>query len=134
MTWVAFVLVALALTAVLIYLFVLRWRKMARHGRLALPCDEVITLPAGEIGVYYEDRARRRFSEQPVTPGGLSVLVSDAGSGERLDLGNPTAGTATKGSSRTRIPYASLSVPRAGRYRVVAQLTGDAEEVAITFS
>ncbi|MGH2923386.1 MAG: hypothetical protein ACRDKH_05080 [Solirubrobacterales bacterium] len=132
MTWVAAAVVALGLIAVVIYLFVFRWRRMARHGRLEVPCDEVVALPAGDVVVYYEDSVRRRYSERPEVPAGLSILVSEAEGGERVDLANPPTDTATKRGGRTRIPHASLRPPRAGRYRVVASLGGAAGGAAIT--
>jgi hypothetical protein len=131
MTWVAVAAVAVALAAFVIYLFVVRWRRMARHGRLQLPCDAVVRLPAGEVTIYYEDDVRRRNSDVARVPDGLSVLVSDADGGARLDLAEPPSATATRRGGATRIPYAKLAVPRQGRYRVAAQATG-AEAGAVT--
>jgi len=132
MTWIAVFAVAAAITAFVIYLFVIRWRRMARHGRFELPCDEVIGLPAGPVTIYYEDDVNRRYSDAPRIPTAFSVLVSEADGDTRIDLGEPPNATATRRGGSTRIPYASLAVPRAGRYRVVAQVS-PSEAAAVTF-
>lgn len=133
MIWVAMVLIAAALTAVLVYLFVIRFRGMAKLGRLSVPCDEVIELPAGRHTVYYEDSFRWRFSDIPRPWDGFSLLISDEQSGGRIDLEKAPDETAIKTSGRNRIPYATVNLPHDGSYRVRAQVNADATEPFVTF-
>ena len=99
-----------------------------------MPGDEVVELPAGEVVLYYQDSQRFRYSEKPEPWRGFSVLVSDADGGERIDLGEPPHTRHLQGrGGKTRIPYATLSLPRAGRYRVQSQIDAEAIEPRITF-
>ena len=133
MIWLAMGAVIVGVTAVLIYVFVIRWRRMARYGRLDIPCDEVVSLPAGEVVVFYEDGFRWRYSDRPRPWGGFSVLISDADSGERIDLGDASSETGMQRSGKNRIPYAAVRLRHAGRYRVVVQVNEDATDPAIMF-
>ena len=133
MTWVAVAAVAVLIAASAIYFFGIRWRLMARHGRLQVPCDEVIRLSAGEHVVYYEDAERWRYSETPRVGDGFSVLVSEAEGGRRIDLESPPSPTPTKISGRNRIPYAHLRLPRAGSYRITAEIRAGASKPHVTF-
>ena len=46
MIWISSAVFVLFVVAV-VFFFVRRWRSMARHGRVAIPCDQVVQLPAG---------------------------------------------------------------------------------------
>jgi hypothetical protein len=118
---------------VLVYLFVIRTRRFERYGSAAVPGDEVIELPAGEVAVYYQDASKWRHSERPRPAEGFSVLVSVEAGGERLDLRPPRTDTVYKSGGRNRIPYGLLQVPRAGRHRVVSRVGADAVEPRVTF-
>ncbi len=134
MVWVVIAAVAVAIAGLLVYLFWIRWRRMMRHGRLEVPCDTEITLPAGDLVVYYEDRFHWRYSERPRPWDGFSLLISGAEDGARVDLADPPTETAVRTGGTNRIPYASIRLRRAGRYRVVARVNADASEPAVTFS
>jgi hypothetical protein len=132
MIWVVIAAVAVAIIGA-IYFFWIRWRLMARHGRLEVPCDTEIPLPAGEVVVYYEDRFRWRYPDRPRPWDGFSLLISDAEDGARVDLADPPTETAVKTWGKNRIPYAAIRLPRAGRYRVVARIDPDATDPAVIF-
>jgi hypothetical protein len=133
MIWVVIGAVTVAIVGLWIYLFVIRWRRMARHGRLEIPCDTEIALPRGEVVVYYEDRHRWRYSERPRPWDGFALLVSDAEDGTRVDLSDSPSDTAQKTGGKNRIPYATIRLPRESRYRVVAQVDAGATDPAVTF-
>jgi hypothetical protein len=115
-------LVGLFLTSVAVY-FVVRWRRMGRFGSYDIPCDKAIELPAGKVTLYYGDSRGVRYSEVFEPPSSFSVLVSDEESGERIDFGEPHSTISTKtGAGSSRIPYATLDLPRAGKYRLNARI------------
>ncbi|HEX2360385.1 MAG TPA: hypothetical protein VHH72_11280 [Solirubrobacterales bacterium] len=134
MTWVVFALVTVAVIAFFLYLFVFRFRRLARLGRIEVPGDTVIELPAGRVLVYYEDAFRWRPSQKPEPWAGFSMLVSDERSGARIDLGPPHSEVAYKSSGKNRVPYGVLDLPHAGRYRIVSQVEPDAQSPHITFA
>ena len=133
MTWVVFGLVTVAVATFLLYMFAVRFNRMHRHGSVAVPGESVIELPAGRVVVHYEDRFRWRPSDRPRPWDGFSMLVSDEESGERIDLGPPPSETAVKARGRNRIPYGTLELPHAGRYRIRSQIEADATEPRIIF-
>lgn len=133
MIWVTVGIVALGIITFVVYLFVIRWNRLARHGSVEVPGESVVELPAGQVAVYYEDAFRWRYSQRPEPWAGFSMLVSDEQSGERVDLAPPEAQTTFKSRGRNRIPFGSLNLPRAGRYRVKAQIDADATQPRITF-
>lgn len=133
MIWLLVGLIAAATAAFLLYLFVFRWRQMARLGNVEVPCDTVVELPAGKIVVYYQDGFRWRYSEPPRPWSGFSVLISDEGDGRRIDLGPPPKQATIKHAGTNRVPYGTMTLPQAGRYRIVSQVDADATEPAITF-
>jgi hypothetical protein len=132
MTWVAVGLVAAIILGAAVYFFLIRWMLMARHGRLAIPCDEVVELPAGEHMIHYEDAKRWRYSEAPQVAAGFSVVVAEAESGRRVDLAEPPSPTPTKTSGKSRIPYALLVLPEPGSYRITARVGAGAERPHLT--
>lgn len=133
MIWLVVALLAVFIVGFFIYFFVIRFNNLERHGSVGVPGDSVIDLPAGQIKVYYQDAQRFRYSEEPAPWTGFSMLVSAEDGGERIDLG-PAPETATyKVRGKTRIPYATLDLPRAGRYRIVSQIDPEAIEPRITF-
>ena len=58
MIWVLTGAVTLSIILFFVYMFKVRPRALESHGALDVPSDETIELPAGEIGVYYEDSHR----------------------------------------------------------------------------
>jgi hypothetical protein len=132
MVIVLIVAISLLVTALLVYLFVVRPRTSRRLGVVAVPGEATIELPAGEIGVFYEDRFAWRYSERPKPWSGFSMLVSDEG-GKRVDLGPPKDETVIKSGGKNVIPYGTLELPSAGRYTVKSQVDSDALEPRITF-
>lgn len=132
MTWIAVGVVAGLMLGAAIYFFLIRWMLMARHGRLELPCDQVIELPAGEHVIHYEDATRWRYSEAPEIGDGFSVVVSEAESGRRVDLADPPSSTPTKISGKSRIPYAQLTLTEPGSYRITAQVNAGVERPHLT--
>ena len=133
MIWVTVGIVALGIVAFVLYLFVFRWNRMARHGSVEVPGESALELPAGPVAVYYEDAFKWRYSERPEPWSGFSMLVSDEQSGERVDLAPAEAKTTFKSRGKNRIPYGSLNLHRAGRYRVKSQIDADATQPRITF-
>ncbi len=133
MIWVAIGLVTLVVLGFPLYLFVFRWNRLARHGSVEVPGESVVELPEGPVTVYYEDAFKWRYSERPEPWSGFSVLVSDERNGERIDLGPPEPKTTYKARGKNRIPYGSLQLPGAGRYRVKSQIGADATNPRITF-
>ena len=133
MTWIVIGLLAAFVVGFFVYFFVIRFGRLERHGSVAVPGDEIVELPAGEVVLYYQDSQRFRYSEKPEPWRGFSVLVSEADDGERVDLGEPPDVATYKVRGKTRIPYATLSLPRAGRYRVQSQIDAEAIEPRITF-
>lgn len=132
MTWIVIGLVTVLTIGFVIYLFYLRPRAYARFGSLDVPGDDKISLPAGEIGIFYEDNQRWRFSDRPAIGDGFSVLVSDE-SGDRLDIADPGTDVVWKSSGKNRIPYGVLSVPAPAKVRVVSQLNAELDMARITF-
>jgi hypothetical protein len=130
MMWALVAVLAVAMIASFFYIFIWRVRQMERHGRLALPCDETVELPAGEVTVFYEDAVRWRHSERPEIGAGFRVRVS-AEDGEVLDLGEPLDEPPVKTSKRNRIPYARVEVPAAGRYRVRGEVGAGVHDPAV---
>jgi hypothetical protein len=132
MIWISSAVFVLFVVAVVFY-FVRRWRSMARHGRVAIPCDQKVQLPAGRLVIHYEDHRRLRFSEKPSPWSGFSVLVSGPEDDRRLDLHPPPESPGFNAGHRSRVPYATVNLPSAGGYRVVAQVDEDALDPHITF-
>ncbi len=133
MIWLLTGLLAAFVVGFFVYFFVVRWARLARHGSVAVPGEEVVELPAGEVVVYYQDSQRFRYSERPEPWRGFSVLVSADEGGERVDLDEPPHSAIYKVRGKTRIPYATLRLPRAGRYRVRSQIDAEAIEPRVTF-
>lgn len=133
MTVALAIAVGVLLVAGLVYL-ARWWGGMARHARLAIPCDEVIELPAGVIAIHYEDARPRQTSERPEPWPGFSVLVSEAESERRMDLGPAPDSPGLRLWRRVRVPYATLEIPSPGRYRVTAEVNNDAIEPHVTLS
>jgi hypothetical protein len=133
MIWVLIGVLAAFTVGFFIYFFVIRFRRLERYGSVAVPGDEVVELPAGPVVVYYEDAQRFSYAETPEPWRGFSVLVSDADGGERIDLGEAPHTATYKVRGRTRIPYATLELPKAGRYRVRSQIDPEALSPRITF-
>ena len=133
MIWVLTGLLAAFVVGFFVYFFVVRWARLERHGSVAVPGEEVVELPAGEVVVYYQDSQRFRYSERPEPWPGFSVLVSADEGGERVDLDEPPHTAIYKVRGKTRIPYATLRLPRAGRYRVRSQIDAEAIEPRVTF-
>lgn len=133
MVWLAVAVVALAITAVLVCFFVIRPRSFARLGRLPVPGDEVVELPAGTHRIYYEDSFRWRYSEVPRPGDGFSMLISEEGSDRRIDLGPAPDQSTIKSGGRNRIPYATIELPAAGRYRVTTRVGAGASDPYVTF-
>ena len=133
MIWVLIGALAAFVVGFFIYFFVIRFQRLERFGSIAVPGDEVVQLPAGEVTVYYEDSQRFRYSETPEPWRGFSVLVSDAESGERIDLAEPPHTATYKVRGKTRIPFGTLRLPAAGGYRVVSDIDPEALDPRITF-
>ena len=119
MVWLAVAVVALATTAVLVYFFVVRPRGFE--------------LPAGTHRVYYEDTFRWRYSEVPRPWDGFSMLISEEESDRRIDLGPAPDQSTIKSGGRNRIPYATVELPVAGRYRVTTRVGAGASDPYVTF-
>ncbi|MDP9189952.1 MAG: hypothetical protein M3O25_11965 [Actinomycetota bacterium] len=132
MIWVLIAALTLGIVAFFVYLFVVRPRALERYGALEVPGEQTIELPAGEVGVFYQDAARWRFSERARVGPGFSVLISDE-SGERVDLREPGSETIYKSGGKNRIPYGCVSLPEAGRYRVASQIDSGVEKPLVTF-
>lgn len=133
MVWAVVGLIALFTTALFVYFFVVRPRGFARLGRLAVPGDDVIELPAGRHRVYYEDGFRWRYSDVPRPWDGFSLLLSEESSGKRIDLEPAPDQSIIKAGGRNRIPYATVELPAGGRYRVTTQVSSDAVDPYVTF-
>jgi hypothetical protein len=133
MIWIVIGLLVAGIVAFFVYLFVVRWGRLERHGSVAVPGESVLELPAGELVLYYQDSRKWRYSQRPEPPTGFSVVVSDERSGERVDLGAAPDTAIYKARGKNRIPHATLRLPRAGRYLVRSHLDGDAIEPRITF-
>lgn len=133
MIWVLIGLLAAVVVGTFVYLFVIRWGRLERYGSVAVPGESVVELPAGEVVLYYQDSHKWRYSERPRPWSGFSVLVSDEQGGERVDLGPAPERAIYKARGKNRIPYATLSLPAAGRYRVRSQIDAEGIEPRITF-
>ncbi|MDP9228032.1 MAG: hypothetical protein M3M99_03135 [Actinomycetota bacterium] len=132
MIWVVIGAIAVSIVAFFVYFFLIRWRRMARYGRLEVPGEGVVQLPAGTVTVYYEDAFKWRYSERPRPWSGFSVLVSGPDD-QRIDLRQPKNATATKTAGKVRIPFGVIELPRAGAYRVRSQVDADATGPHVTF-
>ena len=132
MIWIVAALVTVLTIGFVVYLFYLRPRQYARFGSLDVPGDDTISLPAGEIGIFYEDNQRWRFSDRPEVGAGFSILVSDE-SGDRIDIADPGTDVVWKASGKNRIPYGVLSISSPGTFKVVSQLTADLDMARLTF-
>ena len=96
-----------------------------RHGRFAVPGEQVVELPQGRVRIYYDEAygfPADDNSFQP--PRDLEVSIADADSGEdvpiRLKLRLGAACIEHNDFSRAYV--GRIEVPRAGRYRVVARV------------
>ncbi len=132
MIWIVAAAVTVATIAFVVYLFYLRPRAYARHGALEVPGDDKINLPAGEVGIFYEDNQRWRFSDRPQVADGFSVMVSDEAGG-RVDIAEPGTDLVWKSSGKNRIPYGVLSLASPGTFRVVSQMSAEPDKARITF-
>lgn len=132
MIWVLTGAVTLSIILFFVYMFKVRPRALESHAALEVPSDETITLPAGEIGVYYEDSHRWSYANRPQVGAGFSVLISDE-SGGRVDLAEPGSELIIKAGGKNRIPYGRLSLGQAGSYRVVSQINDGVEKPRVTF-
>lgn len=133
MIWVLIGLTTALIFAFVLYLFVFRWNRMARHGSVEVPGESLVELPAGDVVLYYQDSFKWRYSERPRPWSGFSVLVSEEGSEQRIDLAPAPGEAIYKSRGKNRIPFGTLRLPRAGRYRVRSQIDSDAAEPRITF-
>jgi hypothetical protein len=132
MIWLLIGLLTAFVIGFFVYFFVIRWNRLERFGSVAVPGDEVVELPAGRVVVYYQDSERYRYSQVPEPSAGFSVLVSEEGGGARVDLGEAPHSAIYKARGKTRIPYATLDLPHAGRYRIRSQVGPGAPEPRIT--
>lgn len=132
MIWAVAVAVLLGIVAFFVYLAVLAPRKLERYGAVEVPGDATVELPAGGVGVFYEDAKRWKRSERAQVAPGFSVAVND-GSGSPLEIAAPASDTIIKSGGRNRIPYGRLTVPRPGRYRVSTEVHMAAEQPRVTF-
>ena len=134
MIWVLTGLLAAFVVGFFVYFFVVRWSRLERHGSVAVP---------GERG----RRAARpaRSSSTTRTPSASATRRSlSPGGDSRCSSAPRTAASGLTWTSlphraiykvrgKTRIPYATLRLPRAGRYRVRSQIDAEAIEPRITF-
>lgn len=130
--WMLVVVLGIAIVATFYYVFIYRVQQMARYGRLQLPCDETIELPAGEVTVYYEDGERWKHNQRPEMGPGFRIRLS-AESGEPFDMGEPLDGTPVKTSRHNRIPYGRIELPQPGRFRVRGEIGPGVHEPAVLF-
>jgi hypothetical protein len=101
----------------------------ARHGRVPIPGEATLDLPAARVRLYYEvDEGATSTKFQP--PAALAVSIRDPAGAElpiRLKLNQSTAAWRTiTGEGRTYI--GRIDVPRPGPHRVVADVTGPGVE------
>lgn len=132
MIWIVAGAVTVATLAFIVYTFYLRPRGYSRHGALDVPGDDTISLPAGEVGVFYEDNRRWRFSDRPEVADGFSVLISDE-AGERVNVAEPGTELVYKASGKNRIPYGVLALSAPGTFRVVSRIDAEIDKARLTF-
>lgn len=87
-------------------------RAFERLEQVAVPGQRVLTLPAGEHGVYHEATAGRPAA------GAITVVVQDAAGGPPIPL-RPYGGSFDYNlGDRSGQGVSVFKVPRAGRYRI----------------
>ncbi|CAN5563058.1 hypothetical protein BH20ACT15_BH20ACT15_04450 [soil metagenome] len=131
MIWAAIAVLVVTI-GVVSFIFFIRPRRYSRHAVLEVPGEATITLPAGEVGVFYEDAERWGYAERPKVADGLSLVVSDV-SGTRVDLIEPETELAWKGPGKNRVPYGTLELPSGGSFRVTTRLSGEVKAPRLTF-
>ena len=133
MIWVLTGAITLSIIVLFVYLFSVRPRARERYGVVVLPAeDEIVELPAGEVGVYYQDSRRWNSAHRPEVDSSFSLLISDP-EGNRVDLAEPGSEIIYKAGGKNRIPYGRLELPRAGSYNVTGQINEGVIKPAVTF-
>ncbi len=61
------------------------------------------------------------------------MLISEEESDRRIDLGPAPDQSTIKSGGRNRIPYATVELPAAGRYRVTTRVGAGASDPYVTF-
>ena len=103
-----------------------------KYGRVPMPGQAILRLPAGEVSVYYEEHSQAR---NPRPPGGFEYEVLPVGGGAALDeRGSGVFNETVTAGGTSRVRYGRIDVPKAGAYAVSASFTGEAgAEPALTF-
>lgn len=97
-----------------------------KYGKVPLPGEGVVTLPKGEVTVYYEER----FS----APDGLTLYRVRSVATHRQVPSQPKGGNTYEINSVNGTSIATLDVPRAGRYSVTGRAQGTSlTQPALTF-
>jgi hypothetical protein len=102
-------------------------RDHDRYGEVAVPGQAVLSLPAGDVRLNFENHATQNGDNTTLDdqPSGLTVKVTPASGGAPLKIDDvPSWLFSSTNGSRGHEPYGKIDVPSAGDY--VVQATDDA--------
>ncbi len=98
-------------------------RDHDRYGEVAVPGQAVLSLPAADVRLNFENHATQNGDNTSIDgqPAGLDVRVRPADGGESLPIdGVPSWLFSSTNGSRGHEPYGKIDVPSAGNYLVEA--------------
>ncbi len=102
-------------------------RDHDKYGSVAVPGQQVIELPEGDVRVNFENNTtgtggdNQSIEDQPA---GLEVRVTPTDGGEEIEVEDvPSWLFSSTGDTRGHEPFGKVDIPSAGRYRV--QVTDD---------
>ncbi|MGZ5341466.1 MAG: hypothetical protein ACXWEK_00290 [Solirubrobacterales bacterium] len=107
----------------------------AKYGRVPLPGQGTVELPAGDISVFYEEHVTLGDNQNLRAPNGFTYSMRPAAGGAPLAQRDPGIfDEQVSSGGRTRIRYARIDVPAPGPYVVEGSFKGSAGPMpAITF-
>ncbi|WIM87906.1 hypothetical protein PT015_24325 [Candidatus Mycobacterium wuenschmannii] len=94
-------------------------------GRVPIPGDVTVTLPAGPARLYVQEHGTFGKNESATIPVGIQVSVQPVAGGAALPLTPNTHAAATTVGQESWNTYATFDVPAAGAYRVSVLDPGD---------
>jgi hypothetical protein len=89
-----------------------------RYGRVPVPGQAMLDLPAGDIAIYYEERVKLNEHQSLHVPDGLVV---EARREQTVRSNRRKISNAINTDSRSLREFAKISIPEAGRYRVTTR-------------
>ncbi len=90
-----------------------------KYGRIALPGDDLIDLPEGEVALYYEERVNLPENDALDSPDGIRAVAVRENT--RVKSKKRGLNNAISLDGRALDEWGSFDIPKAGKYRVTVR-------------